>query len=660
MNWLRTFSKAKIRDLQAANFAVLFREISYSWRNACFPFYRRNDTIGRRETCSQVNQTSIRPRNQIKLISNRFCCNSPILGSGKTLSSTLPIGNTNLRTFVNRMTIAVVIAALMLIPAVSASANGLASSSASKATVSVCPFCSAVALTFAEQLDNSEIAVVAELVSVPPPVTDPDEDFPKAKFKIVQVLKGDKFVKDEMTFQTQLVGTYPKGSKFLVMGVDPPTVAWTTPMKASDRVFDYLNKIQDLPESGGERLIFFQNFFEDKESVLAFDAFDEFARAPYEDLIEMKDQMDREKLIGWIKDKDTLINRRRLYFTMLGVCGTDEDIPLLEELIKSDSRKKRAGLDALIACYLNLKGEDGVDLVEATFISDREADYVDTLAAVTALRFHGTEVDIISKKRIVKAVRQLLERPKYADMIIPDLARWEDWSSMETLVKMFKEADPESNWLRVPVITYLRACPKPEAKAYIEELGKIDPEAVERADFFLGFDDDEEEEEEVEKADPPAELIEQEEKKFDRLKSKPSLEDPTSNDPPNKSAELTKADQPYVVRKIPVDVIAQDSPAIAPVAAEITKDSGSNESDRGLEVQPNSQPANFVTTGSGSMSAQAPPVVAKTISAPAPPVAAAKTPDLTLSIIFIPMAISVLIFLLLWSVVNGWFERLIF
>ena len=537
------------------------------------------------------------------------------------------------------------VAALALITAQQTNSSG----SASAATSTVCPFCTAVALTFSEQINDSEIVVVAELITVPPPVTDPEEDFPKGEFEIVEVLKGEKFVKQGMDFETQLVGTYPQGQKFLVMGDNPPKVAWTTPMKASDRVFEYLGKIQDLPESGAERLVFFQDFFEDKESVLAFDAFDEFARAPYEDLIAMKDQMDRKKLVDWIMDKDTLINRRRLYFTMLGVCGGDDEIPMLEELIKSDSRKKRAGLDALIACYLNLKGESGVDLVEETFIADQEADYVDTLAAVTALRFHGTEVEIISKDRIVKAVQQLLDRPKYADMVIPDLARWEDWSSMERLVKMFKEADPDDNWLRVPVITYLRACPKPEAEAYIEELGKIDPEAVERADFFLGFDDDEDEEDEEE--------------------SSPAVNEQTDDQKTsaNQDTLSTSANDAHVVQKIPVSTHQNDTPnppkgapVVAPASAiqDIAQaQSGELES---LEVQLNSQPETFVSTEVGSMSAQPTPVVAQAVPAAASTVVVAEVPNLTWSIIFVPMAISVLLFLLLWSVVNGWFERLIF
>src|SRR6185312_9659774 len=45
--------------------------------------------------------------------------------------------------------------------------------------------------------------------------------------------------------------------------------------------------------------------------------------------------------------------------------------------------------------------------------------------------------------------------------------------------------DEESSWVRVPVINYLRACPLPEAKKHIEELAKLDPETVKRANSFF-------------------------------------------------------------------------------------------------------------------------------------------------------------------------------
>ena len=519
--------------------------------------------------------------------------------------------------------------------------------------VIACPFCSAVNLTFTEQLSSNDVVVIAKLLQLPEISDDPDAELPKAEFEVVDVIKGEKWVGPEMKFRTLLVGRYPVGQKFMVMGVDPPSVAWSTPMKATDRLIAYLKKLEELPKDGPERLEYFQDFLEDKESVLAFDAYDEFARAPYEDVIGLKDKMDHDRLVEWIKDPETSINRRRLYFTMLGVCGGDGDIELLEELIKSGDRKKQAGLDALIASYLNLKGEAGVSLIEDTFIKDKSVDYVDTLSAVSALRFHGTEVEVVPKKRIVAAVRLLLDRPKMADMIIPDLARWEDWSVMDRLVQMFIDADEDTNWLRVPVITYLRACPKPEAKSHIDTLAKIDPDAVRRADFFLNFGDDDwddeedDEEEDTENADDDGDTGGEA-----TGESSESKKDDSDGDGSNTFTSLVEPGDEYVVRKVPM----VDEEPMKPVDNENNLVS--------IDVPSTGTPgvSSEVTIPADSMAANQiePPEQVTQIIENTPPVAAASPPkSLTLTVILVPMAVSVAIFLLLWSVINGWFERLV-
>ena len=124
-----------------------------------------------------------------------------------------------------------------------------------------CPFCSAVNLTFTEQLKSNDVVVIAKLLKIPPMSDDPDAELPKAEFEVVDVIKGEKWVRPEMKFRTLLVGRYPEGQQFMVMGIDPPAVAWSTPMKASERVIAYLRKLEGLPKSGPERLEFFQKYF---------------------------------------------------------------------------------------------------------------------------------------------------------------------------------------------------------------------------------------------------------------------------------------------------------------------------------------------------------------------------------------------------------------
>ncbi len=53
------------------------------------------------------------------------------------------------------------------------------------------------------------------------------------------------------------------------------------------------------------------------------------AKSPYEEVLALKPQMNHDQLVAWIKNEDIPASRRRLYLTMLGVCGSEKDLPLL-------------------------------------------------------------------------------------------------------------------------------------------------------------------------------------------------------------------------------------------------------------------------------------------------------------------------------------------
>ena len=166
---------------------------------------------------------------------------------------------------------------------------------------------------------------------------------------------------------------------------------------------------------------------------------------------------------------------------MLAVCDQKQDADLLEKMIRSDDRQVKSGLDALIAAYLTLKGPAGMPLVEDLFLKKKDADYTETYAAIMALRFHGQEEQAVPRARLLEALHYMLDRPQLADLVIADLARWQDWAVMDRLVTLFKNATDETSWVRVPVINYLQACPLPEAKERLAELAKLDPESVKKA-----------------------------------------------------------------------------------------------------------------------------------------------------------------------------------
>ncbi len=359
-------------------------------------------------------------------------------------------------------------------------------------TAQACPFCSAVQMTYTEEIDAADMAVLAELVEPPASsgeldALDPEAaaDAARAKFRVVEVLKGESLVKPNEQIETLYFGDGAVGTRFLIMGIEPPDAQWSTPIEVSPRVEEYIHEMLSLGREDVARLLHAIHFLEDEEEALRRDSYDEFAKTPYDRVKMLRGQINHDQLVAWIQDIETPASRQRLYFTLLGVNGSESDLPMLEEMITSDDKKRKTGLDSMIACYVQLGGPDMLPLIEEEFIRNEEAEYTDTYAALMALRFHGQETDVVPKERLVQTFRLMLDRPKLADLVIPDLARWEDWEAIPQMVELFKNADKSTSWVRVPVVNFLRACPLPEAQVQLEELAKIDPDAVKRASTFF-------------------------------------------------------------------------------------------------------------------------------------------------------------------------------
>jgi hypothetical protein len=372
-----------------------------------------------------------------------------------------------------------------------------------------CPFCSAVSLTFAQEIAQSDVAAIVRLVE-PPPATalgpGADGPLPKGRFEVVEVLKGSDLVAaaghlggDAKPIETIMLDEQPVGTTFLLMAVEPPTLVWSSPIRVGERAIGYLKQLEGLPEKGPERLAFFLGHLEDEDDTLTRDAYDEFAVAPYEDVRALGDRLDATQLLAWIEDPAIPANRRRLYATMLGICGSPADAARIAAILEGEGPvaehpEIRNGLDALIACYVALRGEAALDLVDRLFLDraaaadpPREVPFTETYAAVMALRFLGEESDLVPRGRVLASLRLLLDEPKLADLVIADLARWQDWSVVDRLATIFKEATPDNIFVREPIVNYLRACPLPEAAAAIDELEQIDPDAVRRAATLAGL-----------------------------------------------------------------------------------------------------------------------------------------------------------------------------
>lgn len=347
-----------------------------------------------------------------------------------------------------------------------------------------CPFCSAVSQTLRQEMEVMDAVVIASCTHGE---TVLNRSTGETTMRIEKVLKGDKLVSagDEVT--AVYYGEVEIGRRFMLSGVDPENLQWSC-LPVTERGEAYVIKVAELAEGDpADRLRYYKDFLQDEETMLSRDAYDEFAIAPYEVMQQLGSEMDHDQLIQWINEPELSTDRKRLFFTMLGICGSEDDLPMLEEMLRSTKKSTRGGLDALIACYLTLAGEKGLPLVDELFLANPDTPYADTYAAIMAVRFHGTEGGVIQRSALVESLHHVLDRKDLADLVIPDLARWEDWTQIDRLTELFLKSDPDNNWIRVPVINYLRACPLDKAKEAIGKLKEVDPESVKRANTFFSI-----------------------------------------------------------------------------------------------------------------------------------------------------------------------------
>jgi hypothetical protein len=345
-----------------------------------------------------------------------------------------------------------------------------------------CPFCSAVSQTLRQEMEVMDAIAIAEATAD----SVRDELTGQVKLKVISVLKGENLIKPKETITAVYYGSVEPGRRFMISGADPTNIQWAC-LPITDVSEKYLLDISKLPDDPLERLKFYQPYLQHPDGMLNRDAYDEFAITPYPVVQQLKPFMNRDELVSWIQEPELPADRKRLYLTMLGVCGDEKDVPMLQDMIHSTQASTRGGLDALIACYLILAGEKGLATIDDLFLKNSKAPYADTYAAIMAIRFHGTETDKIPRSALVQSLHHVLDRKDLADLVIPDLARWGDWSQVDRLVQLFIEAEKDNNWIRVPVVNYLRACPLPQAAEAIEKLKEVDPESVKRASSFFSI-----------------------------------------------------------------------------------------------------------------------------------------------------------------------------
>lgn len=335
------------------------------------------------------------------------------------------------------------------------------------ASAAMCPFCDAPSLTLAEEIDQSGHVLLAKWIGG----TDPtDVSAGTAKFEIVEVAESedDAFeVGQTIELPQYLAGD--KAANYLLMGPGTRLLDWQIPREVSEEGWKYLSGLPSpvtSPDAKIKRLRYFVEYLQHPELSISNDAYGEFASAKYETIKALRAEFPREQLTKWISDPETPVTRMGLYGLLLGLCGNEQSAAAMEKKILTPETSFRLGIEGVISGYLLIRGEAGLEVLEDKIInattwvnSDGEVKKVpfsEVFAVMQALRFMWSyEPDRIEKDRLKAAMHKLLERPELSDLVIADLARWEDWSQQDRLMAMYDEEKYAIPSVKRAIVRYL-------------------------------------------------------------------------------------------------------------------------------------------------------------------------------------------------------------
>ena len=207
-------------------------------------------------------------------------------------------------------------------------------------------------------------------------------------------------------------------------------------------------------------------YLESECEIVASDALDEVVSKEYEALSAVRERLPRKLILQRIANPNAFPSQLGNYGVLAGLCGTTEDAALLEARIVILDAEYRDGIDGVMAGYLMIRGASGLTVLEdaklrvltamTTEGKEIRLPFNETYALIPALRFIWEYApDRISKERLRKSMRLLLDRPELADLAILQLVRWKDWSLHDRLMLIYDDDRVVANATRRAIVLYL-------------------------------------------------------------------------------------------------------------------------------------------------------------------------------------------------------------
>ncbi|MCX7418550.1 MAG: hypothetical protein NT013_03305 [Planctomycetia bacterium] len=323
-----------------------------------------------------------------------------------------------------------------------------------------CPICSGCCsspTTLADQIADSNFILLADRVSG-------DEQMKQTTF-VIRHVERDEF--EELRVGDSVSIPYfskiePSGSQ-LILGSKNQAgeLNWQCVGEVTEARLNYILEAPAANVAATRRLPYFVQFLESADSLIADDAFLELDFAEWKDLLACSQQLPRNTLREWLRDPKTQPKRAGLYAMLLGICGDKSDAEFLLAHIRQPTNDFRLGIERYEIAYLWRTGEPGLKVLDDLKLRPKNVVFSERYAVMQAIRFvMGQGSERISRERACESVRLLLAEPEFADLVIADLQRWEDWSVQNRLMSLYGQGEYNLPPIKRAIARYLLAAGK--------------------------------------------------------------------------------------------------------------------------------------------------------------------------------------------------------
>jgi hypothetical protein len=359
-----------------------------------------------------------------------------------------------------------------------------------------CPFCGTMqGQTLVKEVQQARF-VLYGTPSNPQVKQEADgREISSTEFTIDEVVKTDPFIKNKKTITLpRYIPPSTTGPEKLLVFCDlnndqADTYLYLT--AKDEALIKYLKDAIKLDDKNiPKKLFFYFNYLDHVDNEIATDAYKEFAKADYADVMKMVKEHGsvemRHKLKTWLKDPNTAIYRFGLIGLMLGLSGKAEDGETFLSLLNDPNNNLISGIDGILAGYILVDQPAGWKYTKG-LITSTNNDFNKRYAALRTLRFlWETHIGHVPEGDLLGAMEQFLAQGDIADLAIEDLRKWKQWKFTKTILDLAKRESHVSSIVQRAVLRYMLSVPNDaDAKAYVENVRKTNPDKIKDAQEIL-------------------------------------------------------------------------------------------------------------------------------------------------------------------------------